>query len=82
MVFTVSKLAGDLLLFLVCMRPEVFYFEDFLWELAVFVGLGLVGAVAIVGVERFFGIFLGPALPAAAAYGAFLLAGRDPVRWR
>lgn len=75
LLFAVAKLAGDGLLFLVKIRPEVFYFEDLIRDVILFLLLGLAVALTIEAATSIFGSPVDPALPAVVGYLAFAMAG-------
>lgn len=83
--FGLAKLAGDATALLFFRRSIVIFLEDLLWELAAFVGLGLLAAGLIVVASRLIGGPVRPFFPALVVYWVYLLAEsrqRQGADWR
>lgn len=78
--FTGAKLSGDLVSFLMWRRQELFFYEDLVWDMALFAGLGLLAAVAITVAERYGGTPVDPAFPGLGAYVVSLFFERGPAQ--
>lgn len=83
--FGLAKLAGDATALLLFRNSIVIFLEDLLWELAAFVGLGLLAAGLIGVASKLIGGHVRPFFPALVVYCVYLLAEsrqRQGADWR